>query len=124
VTVVRSAYGCFNDEDISGLLELLDPDVELPDILHESVLRGREELRQFFQDQFEVVHHSMFASEIIEVGDAVVAAAMHQIYDRAGVPLGSGVTAVHRFTFREDLIVRVEFSALDDIPDAVRDRLT
>ena len=123
VAMVRAAYERFNEGDILGVLELMDPDVEMPDVTDGSTLRGRESIRSNWQRQFELAEHSITASEITEVGDAVIVAAYHQIYDTRGGPMASGVAAVHRLTFKDGLITKFELTLLDPVPDKVRERL-
>lgn len=124
VVLVREAYHRFNDGNVSGVLELFDADVEMPDVLHGTTLRGTEALREYWEQQFELVDHSIMASEIVEVGDAVLVVAFHQLYDRdGGGPLGRGVAAVHRLTFRGDRIASIEYTGVDEIPERVQQRL-
>jgi ketosteroid isomerase-like protein len=124
VALVRAAYDRFNDADISGILDLLDTDVEMPDILHGTTLRGIEAIRGYWEQQFALVDHSIMASEIVEVGDAVIVVAFHEVYDReGGQSLGRGVAAVHRLTFRGDRIASIEYTGVDEVPDQVRQRL-
>ena len=124
VALVREAYDRFNDADISGVLALLDADVEMPDILNGGTLRGTDVLRRYWEQQFALVDHAIMTSEIVEVGDAVIVVAFHQLYDREGSgPLGRGVAAVHRFTFRDGLIGSIEYTGVDEVPEQVQRRL-
>lgn len=124
VEVVRAAYDCFNREDVTRVLDLCDESIELPDVIHGTVLRGKPAVEQYWRQQFEVVDHSVVPGEIVEMGDAIVVVAYHQMYEPDGGPLGGGVTAVHRFTFRDHRIAKMEFTGVDEIPQSVRDRLT
>ena len=124
VALVREVYDRFNNADIGGVLDLLDADVEMPDVLHGTVLRGTDSLRRYWEQQFELVDHSIMASDVVEVGDAVLVVAFHQVYDReGGGPLGRGVAAVHRLTFRGDRILSIEYTGVDEVPEQVRQRL-
>ena len=124
VSAVRAAYDCFNAKDVDGVLDLCDPDIEIPDVLHDSVRKGREEVERYWRHEFAVVDHTVALGEIVEMGDTVVAVVRHQMYQSDGrTPLGDPVTAVHRFTFRGDRIVKMEYSGLDEVPEAVRQKL-
>ncbi len=123
VALVRAAYERFNEGDIGGVLDLMDPDIEMPDVTTGTTLHGRESVQASWQRQFELAEHSITASEVTEVGDAVIVAAYHQIYDTGGGPMGSGVAAVHRLTFSGGLITKFELTLLDPVPARVRDRL-
>lgn len=61
--------------------------------------------------------------DVFEVGDAVVALAYHQAYDDDGKLLGPPRSVSERFTFRGDLIARLEVTSPDDLADSVRGRL-
>ena len=123
VTLVREAYDRFNRRDIDGLLELLAAEVEMPDFVHGTWLRGREPVEQMFQNQAQLIDHSIYIASIIEMGDAVLVAANHHAYEPNGAPLGPGLTAVHRVTFRDGRIAKLEVTAFDDLSEAVRERL-
>ena len=124
MSCVRRAYRCFNDADVGGVIELLDADVEMPDVLHGTTLRGTDAVRRYWEEQFALVDHSIMASEIVEVGDAVLVVAFHQLYDRdGGGSLGRGVAAVHRLTFRNDRIASIEYTGVDEVPERVQQRL-
>lgn len=123
VAVVRAAIDCFNREDIPGVLELCDDDIELPDVINGIVVKGKPAVEGYWQRQFQVVDHSVMPGEIVEMGDAVIVVAYHQMYEPDAGPLGAGVTAVHRYTFRDERIAKMEFTGLDEIPASVRERL-
>lgn len=123
VAMVRRAYERVNSGDIPGMLELLDPEVEYPDVVHNRQLRGRDAVARHWEHLLAVADHAALPSEIIEVGDAVVVATYHQAYEHDGPALGPGVPAMQRITFRDDLIFKVEFTALEEIPPQVLDRL-
>lgn len=101
VAAVRASYECFNNRDIDGVLDLCVTDVEFPDVVNDSVV----------------------LAEVVEMGDYVIVVAHHQVSDRNGGPLGSGITAVHRYSFKGDLIARMEWTGLDEVPQSVRVRL-
>ncbi|HXX90870.1 MAG TPA: nuclear transport factor 2 family protein [Acidimicrobiales bacterium] len=123
ITVVRSAYERFNAGDIEGVLELVDPDVEWPDAIRNSTLHGREALRAYWSSQFDVATPTARAQDLVEVGDCVIAVAFQEVYDLdSGAPLGPPVAVSHRFHFRGSQIVRMELTALDEVPESIRAR--
>ena len=123
VAVARAAYSCLNEADVDGLLELLDPDVEYPDVVHDTTLHGKDAVDRHWRELLLRGDHSALPSEFFELGEAVVVVAYHQAYEKDGAPFGPGVAAVHRLTFRHNRIARIEFSALDEIPEQVLARL-
>lgn len=73
---------------------------------------------------FEVADHSVIVNEIIEVGDAVIVVTFSEAFEReGGAPLGQGMVAVHRLSFRGDRIVAIEYTGVDEVPEQVRERL-
>lgn len=120
---MRSAYQHFNDQDFEGVLELLDADVEWPDAVNDSVLYGRNAVRAYWERHFEVAVPTEILGEVVEIGDAIVAVAYRQVYERqGGGPFGPPAVVVHRFTFRGDRVARMEMTPLDETPDYVRER--
>jgi ketosteroid isomerase-like protein len=120
VDLVRLAYERFNKQDVDGVLELLDDDVEWPDLVHTSVLKGKEAVRQYWRRQFEIATPTVLVGEVMEVGEAVIAVAYQQLYDLHGRLLGPPNVVVHRFRFRGGLVSKMELTNLDEIPDDVR----
>lgn len=123
VSLVRAAYSQFNAEEISGVVDLLDPEVEMPDVIHGTVLHGKDAVERFWRRELDLAEHLVIPMEVLEVGDEVLVVAYHQRYERDGAVLGQGVGTVHRLTFRGDRIVRVDVSLLDPIPVPIRERL-
>lgn len=107
-TTLRMAYDRFNAKDIDGVLALLDPDVEWPDVLNATVLHGTEAVRRYWQSQFDAFSPRVVPHEFVEDGDSVVVAVEQQVSDLAGNPLGPPVRISHRFTFSGAVITRME----------------
>jgi ketosteroid isomerase-like protein len=123
VALVRRAFEGFSQGDIPGVLALLHADVEMPDVIHGTVVRGKDEVERMWRSQFERAEHIVIPGEILEMGDAVIVVGHHQIYGHGDGPLGPGVTVVHRVSFRGDRISRVEVTPLDEVPRVVQERL-
>jgi hypothetical protein len=123
VALVRAAYERFNEGDISGVMEYFDDEVEFPDIVHDVTLSTRDEVQRYFESQFQVGDHAARPLEVMEIGDAIIVVTYHQAYERNGRPMGPGISAVQRLTFRGDRIATVDFTPLDAIPEDVLARL-
>jgi ketosteroid isomerase-like protein len=121
VDIVRRAYESFNQKDFDRVLGDFDPDVELSDTLRPgAVVRGREAVRQLWVDRFSQAAARFVVDELLEVDDAVLASVRFQSYTGRGASFGYEVSAVYRFRFRDDLVVRLEVRTLDRVPDSVR----
>lgn len=122
VACVRDAYAKFNDGDIDGVMNYFDSDIEYPDPMHDTTVIGSNEVRLHLERQFQDAVRTALPLEVTEIGDAVFVVAFHRAYERRGTPVGPGITAVQRLTFRGDRIARVEFTARDEIPQESRER--
>lgn len=121
VDVVRRAYEGFNRKDFDRVLEDFDPEVELWDTLRPgSVVRGRDAVRQLWLERFGQAAAHFVIDELLELDDAVLASVRFQSYTERGASFGYEVSAVYRFTFHNDLVVRLEARTLDEVPDSVR----
>lgn len=123
VARVRSAYERFNCKDIDGLLALMTGDVAWPDIAEGEERHGRDALRRYLTDVLAFTTPLATLGDVFEVGDAVVALAYHEAYGDDGRLLGPPRPVSERFTFRGELIDRVELTSPDQVSDAVRARL-
>jgi len=123
VARVRSAYEKFNHQDIEGLLAIMTEDVEWPDIREGSELQGKDAFRNYLKNVMAATTPWVTLGELFEVGDVVVAMAYHQAYGDDDRLLGPPRSVYERFSFRGDLIARIELTSPDDIADTVRVRL-
>ena len=122
--LVRKLYDRFNNADIAGVVDLLDPEVTMPDVLQGTTLQGAEALQRYWERHFALVDSSIKVREIVEVGDAVLVVVYQETYNREnGELLGPGVVAVHRLAFRGERIRSIEYTGVDEVPQAVRQRL-
>jgi len=120
VSLVRSAYEMFNRQDVEGVLALLAEDVEWPDVVHGSTLHGKDAVRRYWQNQLAIGTPRVLLGDVVEIGDAIVATTYQEVYERNGRPLAPPRAVVNRFSFRGGLIVRMELTSPDEIPEAVR----
>jgi ketosteroid isomerase-like protein len=121
VQIVRTAYERFNEKDFDAALEHFDSDVELMDTLQPGVVvMGRDAVRRLWMTRFGHAEAHFMIDELLELDDAVVALVRFQSYTRSGASFGHEVSAMYRFTFRDDLVVRLESRTLDEVPDSVR----
>lgn len=122
--IAREAYDRFNDGDVSGIVALLDADVEIPDVLHGTTLRGTEEVQRYWEWQFELVDSRILVGEIVEIGNALHIVVHQELRDReSGQLIGGSVVAVHRMTFRGDRIASIGYRDIDEIPESLKERL-
>ena len=122
VALIRSGYERLNERDLDGLLALFTTDVQWPDVVNGSVLQGTDQVRDYFSRILAIAMLRVTVGDVIEVGDAVVAATYQEFYDRDGKRLGEPRMVVNRFSFRGDLVSAMVLTSQDDIPAEVRRR--
>ena len=102
------------------MLEDFDPEVELSDTLRPGeVVSGREAVRQLWRTRFGQASAHFAIDQLLEVDDAVLASVRFQSYNEQGATFGHEVCAVYRFTFRGDLVLRLESRRLEEVPESL-----
>jgi hypothetical protein len=119
LALVRSAYERYNDRDLDGVLELLDPHVSWPDVVNGTVMVGREAVRRCWQGHFDVASPTVVPEDLYEVGDAVIAIVRQQVEDHDGKAIGPSSIAAHKLTFRGELVTRMEIT-VETFPDEIQ----
>lgn len=111
VELLRRTYDAFNRRDIDAVLSTLDADVEWPNMLEMTTLHGHEEVRRYWERQFEQIDPRVEPTGFAPGGDDVVVVDVHQVVrDREGRVLRDD-HVTHRYAFRGALIVRMRVEA-------------
>jgi ketosteroid isomerase-like protein len=103
VAVLRAAYDAFNRRDVEAVLALLAPDVEWPNVLEQTVLRGREAVREYWLRQFREIDPRVEPLRFVAEGERLVAEVRQIVRDPGGRVL-SERTVAHVYTFNGPLI--------------------
>ncbi|MEG4091950.1 nuclear transport factor 2 family protein [Microcoleus sp. Pol12B4] len=112
IELLRAAYAAFNARDIDAALALMTPDVAWPKAFKGGFVRGPEEVRAYWTEQWSEINPHVepvsFYSE--EVGRILVD--VHQVVrDLAGAVLADEHVG-HRFTLEHSLIQAMEVCPL------------
>ena len=112
IELLRAAYAAFNMRDIDAALALMTPDVAWPKAFKGGFVRGPEEVRAYWTEQWSEINPHVepvsFYSE--EIGRIVVD--VHQVVrDLAGAVLADEHVG-HRFTLEHGLIQVMEVCPL------------
>jgi hypothetical protein len=112
IELLRAAYAAFNSRDIDAALALMTPDVAWPKAFKGGFVRGPEEVRAYWTEQWSEINPHVepvsFYSE--EVGRILVS--VHQVVrDLAGAVLADEHVG-HRFTLEHGLIQAMEVCPL------------
>ena len=110
LALVRTAYERYNEKDLDGVLDLLDPRVAWPDVVNDTVLTGHDAVKRYWMSHFEVATPTVVPEDLYEVDDCVIAIVRQRVYDLEGKPLGPAAVAAHRFTFRGALVTKMEIT--------------
>jgi ketosteroid isomerase-like protein len=117
VEVVQSLYAAVDRRDFANAVEYLQPDAEVyPGLVgfdtggagSASRLCGRDEIRQFFEDNAETWETwTIESAEMTETRDGrLLAVERWQVRGRDGIELD--VEVIDVYTFRDGLVVRVD----------------
>ena len=110
--MLRTAYAAFNARDIDAALALMTPDVEWPRAFKGGFVRGPEEIRAYWTEQWSEIspHVEPVAFHPEAAGRFLVD--VHQVVrDLAGAVLADEYVG-HRFTLERGLIRRMEVGPL------------
>ncbi|MDZ8079464.1 MAG: nuclear transport factor 2 family protein [Nostoc sp. SerVER01] len=112
IKLLRAAYAAFNARDIDAALALMTPDVVWPRAFKGGFVRGPEEVRAYWTEQWSEINPHVepisFYSE--EAGRILVD--VHQVVrDKAGAVLADEHVG-HRFTLEYGLIQAMEVCPL------------
>jgi NAD(P)H-dependent FMN reductase len=103
---LHDAYASFNARDIEGLLAMMTPDVEWPNVLEGRVNHGHAEARSYWTHQFEHLDPHVEPVAITRDGD-VERVTVHQVVrDRNGTIVNEA-DLTHSYEFRGILVRRM-----------------
>ncbi|MGC1306654.1 MAG: nuclear transport factor 2 family protein [Phormidesmis sp.] len=112
IELLRAAYAAFNARDLDAALALMTPDVHWPRAFKGGFVRGPEEVRAYWTEQWSEIdgHVEPVAFHLEAAGQVLVE--VHQIVrDLAGAVLADEHVG-HRFTIEHGLIQAMEVCPL------------
>ncbi|MEO1147236.1 MAG: nuclear transport factor 2 family protein [Cyanobacteria bacterium J06638_22] len=112
IELLSAAYAAFNARDIDAALVLLTPDVHWPRAFKGGFVRGPEEVRAYWTEQWSEIngHVEPIAFHLEDDGQVLVK--VHQVVrDLAGAVLADEHVG-HRFTIEHGLIQAMEVCTL------------
>src|SRR6187401_763127 len=106
--VLRAAYTAFNARDIDAALALMTADVAWPKAFKGGFVRGPEEVRAYWTEQWGEIDPHVEPTSFHPEGDGSMVVDVHQVVrDLAGAVLADEHVG-HRFTFEHGLIQAME----------------
>ncbi len=112
IELLRAAYAAFNARDIDAALALMTPDVAWPKAFKGGFVRGPEEVRAYWTEQWSEIdpHVEPVAFHPNDAGQIVVK--VHQVVCDLGGTVLADEYVGHRFTLEKGLIRAMEVCSL------------
>ena len=112
IELLRAAYTAFNARDIDAALPLMTPDVAWPRAFKGGFVRGPEEVRAYWTEQWSEIDPHVEPVAFHPEGGGRILVEVHQVVrDLAGSVLADERVG-HRFTLERGLIQRMEVCPL------------
>ena len=112
IEMLRAAYAAFNAREIDAALTLMTPDVAWPRAFKGGFVRGHDEVRAYWTEQWSEVDPHVEPDFFHSEGAGHVLVEVHQVVrDLAGAILVDEYV-LHRFTFAHGLIEGMEVGPL------------
>jgi hypothetical protein len=112
VELLRAAYAAFNARDIDAALATMAPDVAWPRAFKGGVVRGHQEVRAYWTEQWSEIDPHVEPISFHPQGDGRILVDVHQVVrDPAGGVLADDHVG-HRYTIESGLIRAMEVSSL------------
>jgi ketosteroid isomerase-like protein len=112
IELLRSAYTAFNARDIDAALALMTPDVAWPRAFKGGFVRGREEVRAYWREQWSEIDPHVEPMAFHSEGAEHILVDVHQVVrDLAGAVIADEYVG-HRFTLAHGLIQAMEVGPL------------
>ena len=108
IELLRAAYAAFNARDIDAALALMTPDVAWPRAFKGGFVRGPEEVRAYWTEQWSEINGRVEPISFHPEDAGRILVGVHQVVrDLAGAVLADEHVG-HRFTFEHGLIQAME----------------
>ena len=112
IELLRAAYAAFNARDVDAALALMTPEVTWPRAFKGGFVRGHEEVRAYWKEQWSEIDPHVEPMAFHSDGAGHVSVDVHQVVrDLAGKIVADGHVG-HRFTIAHGLIQAMEVGLL------------
>jgi ketosteroid isomerase-like protein len=112
IELLRAAYAAFNARDIDAALTLMTPDVTWPRAFKGGFVRGHDEVRAYWREQWSEIDPHVEPMAFHAEGPEHILVEVHQVVrDLAGAVLADERVG-HRFTLTQGLIQAMEVRPL------------
>lgn len=109
---LRAAYAAFNARDIDAALATMTPDVAWPRAFKGGFVRGPQEIRAYWTEQWTEINPNVEPTEFTARGENQVLVDVHQVVRALSGEVLADEHTGHLFTFEQDLIAKMEVTPL------------
>lgn len=102
------AYAAFNARDVEAALELMHADVDWPNGMEGGRVHGRDDVRAYWERQFDLIDSRVEPESFDELGDGRVSVTVHQVVRNLEGSVMSDSHVRHVYELRDGLIVRMD----------------
>ncbi len=108
VDLLREAYQAFNRRDFERVLKMMHSDVDWPNAIEGTRLRGPDVVRDYWKRQFQSLDSTVEPNAFTTEPDGRIAVRVHQtVRDKSGKIVVDQVVE-HVYTIRDGLIASME----------------
>jgi hypothetical protein len=107
---LRSAYRAFNARDIDAAVELMHPDVDWPNAMEGSRVRGHAGVRDYWTRQFTMIDSRVEPRSFSTDSAGRIVVEVHQVVRNLAGELIDDRTVAHVYTVRDGLVTRMDVS--------------
>jgi hypothetical protein len=112
IDLLRAAYAAFNSRNIDAALALMTEDVAWPKAFKDGFVRGTEEVRAYWTEQWSEINPCVEPVSFDVEGPDVILVEVHQIVRDLDGALLADQHVGHRFTLEKGLIKAMEVCSL------------
>lgn len=117
IELLKETYAAFNARDIDAALVLMTPDVGWPRAFKGGFVRGPEEVRAYWTEQWSEIDPNVEPLSFQQESPGNILVEVRQVVRDLTGALLADVTVGHRFSFTDGLIDKMEVC---EFPQAVR----
>ncbi|MDB9529285.1 nuclear transport factor 2 family protein [Oscillatoria sp. CS-180] len=112
IELLRTAYAAFNARDIDAAIALMTADVHWPRAFKGGFVRGPEEVRAYWTEQWSEIDSHVEPVAFHTEGDGQILVEVHQVVRDLGGTVLADEHVGHRFTLEQGLIQAMEVCSL------------
>ncbi|MEH2051342.1 nuclear transport factor 2 family protein [Nostoc sp.] len=112
IELLRAAYAAFNARDIDAALALMTPDVAWPKAFKGGFVRGSEEVRAYWTEQWSEINPHVEPVSFYSEEDGRILVDVHQVVRDKAYAVLADEHVGHRFTLEHGLIQAMEVCPL------------